>query len=122
MVSFALAVAAATLACNGGGSGASGDAGAAGGTGIPCLDDNGCDVGFACGFAESAGCAAKGSCFDVGATPGASQCGAGSTSDVCGCDGLTHRIANGCGALPSGYAPVAVARSGACAISDAGGD
>jgi hypothetical protein len=70
-----------------------------------------CSGGQICGFLESAGCSAAGSCFQA---PGVT-CEA--IALACACDGTNINIA--CNGLPGGYAPKPYAHAGTCG-SDAG--
>jgi hypothetical protein len=83
-----------------------------GGRGVVCAIDTDCPKGDLCGFLETQGCAAKGTCFPP---PGPTilPYAAG-----CACDGTEVNIAVSTG-LPSGYAPKPLLHAGACA--DAGG-
>jgi hypothetical protein len=85
------------------------DAGATG----ACTNSADCGSGRICGFLESAGCTATGSCFPA---PGV-------TCNVvllaCACDGTDMNVA--CTGLPGDYAPKPYAHSGACGPDSGGG-
>jgi hypothetical protein len=72
-----------------------------------CQSDADCAQGYACGFPQSEGCSAQGTCFTLSAA----------TCDAyllgCACDGTALNLA--CTGLPSGYAHAPVHNMGACA-------
>lgn len=70
-----------------------------------------CGSGQICGFPESAGCSAAGTCFQ---SPGVT-CNA--IELACACDGTNINVA--CNGLPGGYAPKPYAHAGTCG-ADAG--
>jgi len=86
----------------------------AGGDAGPCTTDADCGSGRLCGFLESAGCSATGTCFPA---PGV-VCNA--IVLACACDGTNINVA--CNGLPSGYAPKPFAHSGVCGFDSGGGD
>jgi len=90
---------------------AGGDAASSGGDGGPCTTSAQCGPGGACGFAESAGCAALGQCFQVGPV-------CKGFSPGCSCQGQTINAV--CNGLPNGYARAPLMHLGACEAIDAG--
>jgi hypothetical protein len=91
-----------------GGGGSSGASGSNGGHGVAvCNSDADCGAGSLCGFPESEGCSAVGTCFP---SPG-SMCEL--YAPGCACDGTTINIA--CTGLPDGYAPRPLEHTGECA-------
>ena len=73
--------------------------------GAPCSTSSECRPGLACGFLQSLGCAAKGSCVqDL-----SGLCGA---RTLCLCDGTT--ISSGACSLGGGYERFALAHEGSC--------
>jgi hypothetical protein len=79
-----------------------------GGSGSTCTSNSDCGTGFACGFKESAGCSATGTCVTF------SPVACNAYSPGCGCDSSElNLVYNG---LPSGYASAPVAHSGSCTM------
>jgi hypothetical protein len=95
----------------GGETGTGGDGGGSG----SCTtgDASSCAPSEICGFAESQGCQAKGSCFPRGALCNLFQPG-------CACDGENINVA--CSGLPNGYVTAPLLHTGACTAADGGGD
>jgi hypothetical protein len=78
----------------------------AGSTGVACAIDSDCANGGVCGYRESDGCSAAGSCFPA---PGAVCL---LYSPGCACDGSEISVA--CTGLPSGYVSKPLRHTGAC--------
>lgn len=100
----------------GGGASSSGGASSGGGGCCPgcmcdaggraCSSDADCGQGNMCGFLQSEGCSATGTCFPMPA----STCKG--LEDGCACDGATINIA--CTGLPDGYVPRPLEHAGPC--------
>jgi hypothetical protein len=77
-----------------------------------CTTDGDCGSAQICGFPESAGCSATGTCFP------APQVTCDAYEAGCSCSGGIINLA--CNGLPSGYAPAPLAHPGECGSVDGG--
>jgi hypothetical protein len=79
-----------------------------------CTTNKDCGQNMICGFPESGGCSAEGSCFHT-------LLGVGPVCLVyepgCACDGSETNLA--CNGLPSGYAAKPISHRGVCEQADA---
>jgi hypothetical protein len=76
----------------------------------------GCPSEYVCGFLQSAGCSAIGTCVLVGAICDIS------TGYFCACDGRSIVTVCGNNGLPQGYQTASYAHAGACEVDSGVGD